>query len=111
MTPTLHKSFGKVPNYLNRYNEEAAEKEAKKAELKAKAKMPKGCKQLGEEERIATLDDLIETRNELQAILNKMPISMGSEGLRKKKTEVEEKLRQVESGITTFSKRVVYVKE
>lgn len=40
-----------------------------------------------------------------------MPISMGTEGLRKKKAEVEEKLTQIENGIKTFSKSVVYVKD
>ena len=100
-----------MPKYLSRYNEQAAEVARKKAEAKAKSSIPKGCRQIDEEERLATLEDLIESKNQLQAILNKMPISMGSEGLRKKKAELEERLQKIESGINTFSKKVVYVKD
>lgn len=44
-------------------------------------------------------------------MIDRMPISMGTDGLRKKKAELEDRLRIIERGVSTFSKRVVYVKE
>ena len=43
-------------------------------------------------------------------MLETMPISMRSEALRLKKRELEERLADVERGITTFSRSVVFVK-
>jgi hypothetical protein len=40
-----------------------------------------------------------------------MPISMRTEGLRVRKTEIEDKLRTLDDAIIKFSRRVVYVKE
>jgi len=62
-----------------------------------------------ENERIATLEQLHSTKRELQTVLDSLPISMRSENLRLKKREIEERLSNVEKGISTFSRKVVYV--
>ena len=66
--------------------------------------------QIEEAERLQTLSDLQSTKRELQSMLETMPISMRSEALRLKKRELEERLADVERGITTFSRSVVFVK-
>ena len=77
-----HKNFGKVPAYLNKYKEEAETLAQKREDLKAKRALPKGMRQVPEDERIATLEDLTESRKELNAILQTMPISLQSNGLK-----------------------------
>ena len=78
-------------------------------ELKAKKKLPPGMKKMDEAERVATLEQLQSTKRELNNILGSMPISMRSENLRQKKRELEDRLAEVERGITTFSRLVVYI--
>lgn len=73
--------------------------------------MPPGCRQIPEEERVETLEQLVSTRKELNSLLDSMPISMRTESLRIKKHEIEEKLRTVDDAIVKFSRKVVYVKE
>ena len=57
------------------------------------------------------MEELIATKRELNSLLGQLPISMRSDALLKKKRELEERLERVESGISMFSRRVVYVKE
>jgi len=66
--------------------------------------MPPGTRLVPEEERVKTLEDLIETKRELNQLLAQMPISMRSEGLQKRKREVEDRLDTVEKGIVMFSR-------
>jgi len=66
--------------------------------------MPPGTRLVPEEERVKTLEDLIETKRELNQLLAQMPISMRSEGLQKRKREVEDRLDTVEKGIIMFSR-------
>jgi len=73
--------------------------------------LPPGCRQIPEEERVETLEQLVSTRKELNSLLDSMPISMRTESLRIKKQEIEEKLRTVDDAIVKFSRKVVYVKE
>lgn len=107
----VHKNYGKVPKYIEKYKDEAAELAKQREELKAKKKLPPGMKQMDEAERVETLEQLQSTKRELNSILQTMPISMRSENLRLKKRELEERLSEVERGITTFSRKVVYIQE
>jgi hypothetical protein len=104
-----HKDFGKVPKYLTKYKEEAEALAQKRAELKAKKALPKGMRQVSEEERVSTLEELVATKKELSEILHHMPISLQTNGLRQKKRELEDKLATVEKAISTFSRKTVYV--
>jgi hypothetical protein len=45
------------------------------------ANVPKGMRQLPEEERVSTLEDLISTKKELNRMIEQMPISMRSANL------------------------------
>lgn len=60
-----HKNYGKLPKYLTKYNDEAADLERKRAELKNAKKLPEGMRQVPEEERLETLDDLKGAKDEI----------------------------------------------
>lgn len=55
--------------------------EQQRAMLKALKKIPAGTRQISEEERIKTLEDLIATKKELSSLMSQLPISMRSDAL------------------------------
>lgn len=83
----------------------------KKEEERAKAKMPVGTRLMSEEERVATLEELKVKKSEIASMLFSLPLSLRTDALKHKKTELENKLTEVEKAIDTFSRRVVYVAE
>ena len=89
--PTENKNFGKLPKYLQKYNEEAKEKQDTIAAKKAAVipGQPPGTKLMDEEERLATLRDLEQNKKDINTALMKMPISMQSLSLKNRKTELE----------------------
>ena len=104
-----HKNFGKVPSYIKRYE---LERELKKEEIrkqKEAEKLPKGTKLLSEEERISTLNGLINSKKELINQLEKMPITTRTLSIQNKKDELLHKLEELEKGIEMFSKNKVYI--
>lgn len=105
-----HKDYGKVPNYIKKYE---LEREIKKEEIKRQeeaAKYPKGTKLLSEEERLSTLNGLIENKKELTNQLEKMPITTRTNSIRIRKEELFRKLEEIEKAIDMFSKKQVFVK-
>ena len=106
----IHKDFGKTPEYIKKYKiENSIKKEEKKRRLE-EAKYPKGTKLLSEEERISTLNGLIQTKKDLNTMLEKMPITTRTMAVQQKKEELIHKIEEVEKGIDMFSKKQVFVK-
>jgi len=106
----IHKDFGKTPEYIKKYK---MEEKIKKEELKRKqeeAKLPPGTKLLSEEERLSTLDGLINSKKELTNLLEKMPITTKTLSMQNKKEELLKKLDEIEKAIDMFSKKEVYIK-
>jgi hypothetical protein len=64
-----------------------------------------------EEERVGTLEELQKNKGEVWEILRSMPISMRTDALKKKKTELEQKLCEIDKAIGMFSRKVVYIDE
>ena len=62
-----------------------------------------------EEERLATLEDLHNNKREVSNMLEKLPISMRTQALNKRKDELEAKLQEIDKAISMFSKKIVYV--
>ena len=105
-----HKDYGKVPNYIKKYE---LEREIKKEERKRKeeaSKYPKGTKLLTEEERLNTLNGLIENKKEITNQLEKMPITTRTNSIRIRKEELFKKLEEIEKAIDMFSKKQVFIK-
>ena len=104
-----HKNYGKVPNYIKRYE---IERELKKEEIKRQKelkKIPKGMKLLSEEERLSTLNGLILNKKELINQLEKMPITTRTLAVQNKKEEISQKLDEIEKAIEMFSKKQVFI--
>ena len=105
-----HKDYGKVPNYIKKYE---LEREIKKEERKRQeeaSKYPKGTKLLTEEERLNTLNGLIENKKEITNQLEKMPITTRTNSIRIRKEELFKKLEEIEKAIDMFSKKQVFIK-
>jgi len=104
-----HKNYGKVPNYIKRFE---LEREIKKEEIKRQKelkKIPKGMKLLSEEERLSTLNGLILNKKELINQLEKMPITTRTLAVQNKKEELSQKLDEIEKAIEMFSKKQVFI--
>lgn len=57
--PTKHKAYGNVPKYLDKYKNQREDALKQKAIDEENAKLPPGTRLMGEEERLATLEDLL----------------------------------------------------
>jgi len=105
-----HKDYGKVPAYIKKYE---LEREIKNEEIKRQEealKYPKGTKLLSEEERLNTLNGLIQNKKELTNQLEKMPITTRTNAVRIRKEELIKKLEEIEKAIDMFSRKHVFVK-
>jgi hypothetical protein len=106
---SAYRSKGKVPKYLTKYKEEWKQSELEREIEAEKQRIPPGTKLLPEDERLATLDQLNETRATLINTIESLPISMRTMSLRNKKFDLEAKLKEVDAAIKLFSKENVYV--
>ena len=105
-----HKDYGKIPDYIKKYE---VERELQKEEKKRKeeiSKYPKGTKLLSEEERVSTLNGLINSKKEMINLLEKMPITTRTLSIQNKKEELIKKIEEVEKAIEMFSKKQVFIK-
>ena len=104
-----HQNYGKVPEYIKKYE---MEREIKKEEIKKQemvSKYPKGTKLLSEEERINTLNGLINSKKEMTNLLEKLPITTRTLSMQNKKEELIKKIEEVEKAIDVFSKKQVFI--
>ena len=100
-----HKNFGKVPEYIKRFEMERELERQEKIRKKEEMKYPKGTKLLSDDERVKTLNTLIKTQQELSLLLEKMPITNRSVNIQKKKEELVKKLNEIDKAIEMFSKK------
>ena len=63
-----------------------------------------------EEERVNTLNGLIESKKEMVNILEKLPITTRTLAMQNKKEELIKKIEEVEKAIEMFSKKQVFIK-
>jgi len=106
----IHKDFGKTPDYLQKYKQEAEEKKLNEKRKLEEAKYPKGTRLLPEDERVQTLNSLLDSRKEIQNLIEKMPITMRSKAVQNRKDELENKLAELDEAIIKFSKKQVFIK-
>jgi len=104
-----YKAKGKVPNYLRSRQEEWKHQEELNQMKSDLRRIPPGTKLLPENERLATLDQLRDSKKEIQTTLETLPISLRTMALRNKKVDLEGKLKEIEAAISLFSKENVYV--
>ena len=63
-----------------------------------------------EEERVETLNGLMNSKKELINILEKLPITTRTLAMQNKKDELIKKIEEVEKAIEMFSKKQVFIK-
>ena len=105
-----HKDYGKVPDYIKKYEIEREQQKEEEKKQKEASKYPKGTKLLSEEERVSTLNGLINSKKEMETLLEKMPITTRTLSIQNKKEELIKKLEEVEKAIDMFSKKQVFIK-
>uniref|UniRef100_A0A7S3IPS6 Enkurin domain-containing protein n=1 Tax=Strombidium inclinatum TaxID=197538 RepID=A0A7S3IPS6_9SPIT len=108
--PPKTPNYGKTPKYIEKFKAEAREKAILKEEERAAKYRPPGTKQISEEERVRTLEQLLVNKNEVMKMLMQLPITLRTDSLKSQKTQLEKKLEQLEKTIEMFSRRTVYVK-
>ena len=110
MENPFHKEYGKTPRYLQNMKIEAEKQKEIDLLKKQEEKYPKGTRLLSEEERVFTLNKLLESKKEIETLISKLPITMASQAARNKQEELYKKLDEIDNAITTFSRKQVFVK-
>ena len=105
-----HKEYGKIPKYIENMKLENEKKSEMEKLRKETAKYPKGTRLLSEEERLFTLEKLKQSRDDINKVIEKLPITSDTQAFRNKKDELFKKLDEIEKAIETFSKKKVFVK-
>ncbi|KAI9353056.1 calmodulin-binding-domain-containing protein [Zopfochytrium polystomum] len=101
---------GAVPKYLIERKLEWAEKEERKLEQLRKSRIPPGMRVLGEEERLDSLNFLMQRRSELLTDLSNFGLIVESLSAKKRRAALEESLQEIEEAIDIFSRKGVCVK-
>ena len=110
-TEEKHKNFGKVPEYIKKYEQERENERQEKIRKQMEMKYPKGTRLLSDEERVKTLNALIKAQQENSLQLEKMPITNRTFKLQQRKEELIRTLNEIDKAIEMFSKKQVFVKK
>eukprot|EP00003_Mantamonas_plastica_P029456 TRINITY_DN697_c0_g3_i3.p1 TRINITY_DN697_c0_g3~~TRINITY_DN697_c0_g3_i3.p1 ORF type:complete len:411 (+),score=148.34 TRINITY_DN697_c0_g3_i3:638-1870(+) len=106
-----HSAYGKVPEYLQQRKAELEEQ--KRLEEEALAEIdydcPPGMVALPDEERVETLERLVNTKKELENQLASFVVVIHTEGQKRRKAAIETKLLELDDAIRLFSRSKVYV--
>eukprot|EP01064_Diplonema_japonicum_P032535 TRINITY_DN6146_c0_g1_i5.p1 TRINITY_DN6146_c0_g1~~TRINITY_DN6146_c0_g1_i5.p1 ORF type:complete len:265 (+),score=66.10 TRINITY_DN6146_c0_g1_i5:225-1019(+) len=107
------KPAGHIPAYLKQrrqeLEDEKAEVERIRNEVKEKQRYPAGHMPLGEEEKEAILKGLNCKKDELMSEMNRLPMRYDTTSVRNRRNALEDQIREVENKIGTFSRKQVYV--
>ena len=106
----FHKEYGKTPQYLKNMKIEAEKKKELDNLKKEQEKYPKGTRLLSDEERMFTLNKLLESKKEIENLVAKLPITLNTQASKNKQEELYQKLDEIDKAIITFSKKKVFVK-
>lgn len=107
--PELHEDFGKVPTYLEERKAKWAEEKEEVRKRAPDPNCPKGMTLMPEAERVSTLEVLRVSKDEATKLLAKMPFVIETPSLKKRHSDLEAKLREIENAIALFSKSKVYI--
>ena len=108
----MKRNYGRVPAYLRERKLEmlAARRDAEAAERAAH--IPPGMRVLPEEERLETLEILRVNRADVEEKLRALPIAKtDSQTLRRRKSELEARLAEIEDAQKVFERKTVLVRE
>merc|ERR1712194_876420 len=102
----------KVPAYLQKLNRErAAQKQREEEEMvRRKDEPPPGYRVLAEEERVSTLQALLEKQEQLEQAYRKLPLKLETEGQKRRQRDLNAHLKEIEDNIAMLAKPRVLVK-
>ena len=108
----VHEDYGTVPIYIQERKAEMAEV-TRLAEEKAEREKgcPPGMSRMSDPERLQTLEVLKKNKAVGYDELAKLPMTVETPSLKKRKNGLERKLEQIEEAIKIFSRSVVWVNE
>jgi len=66
---------------------------------------------LPENERAETLKNLHKTKNDLNTLLEKLPVSNRSPHVKNQKLQLEKSIEEIEQSLRIFSKKKVFIKD
>lgn len=101
---------GHVPNYLRKRQEQWRMDEEERIRNMPDPSIPPGHTLMPRDERLQTLELLKKKHKEMTAELNSLPVSCDTLRIKTRKTELETKLREIESALKIFSRPKVFVK-
>ena len=107
----LHSDFGRVPDYIKRFEADKAEEEKRRLELTEASKIPKGCRYMSDEERKSSLEDVRKSRTVLLEELKSMPLNLTTLRQRRRKIEIDLKLSELDKLASKLEKNCVLIKE
>ena len=101
-----------MPTYIRERQQAAAEAERAAAEKAEREKgCPPGMTRMSEEERVETLAVLMKNKEVGYQELAKLPMTVETPSLRRRKADLERKLEQIDDAIKIFSRECVWVQE
>ena len=103
-------NYGKLPRYLLQRKLQLAEEYEKRREGERMALAPPGTRIMPEDERLATLDMLQQNKAEVEKHLKHLPFVVETPSQVKAKTNLENRLKEIEEAERLFSRPIVYVK-
>jgi hypothetical protein len=106
---TVNPSFGRVPKYLHGIKKDIAETKAAEAAAAERAKLPPGMRLLTEDERLETLQQLLDEKEATFLEYNRLPIAANTMAIRNRRNELENKLTELETAVKVFTRPKVYV--
>ncbi|XP_063726623.1 enkurin domain-containing protein 1-like [Symsagittifera roscoffensis] len=107
---SIQQRKGKVPKYLAERKQQWQKEHEMELACQPDPEMPPGHRKMSEAERQKTLRELQESRKELLAELQRLPIAIRSQKAIQRKQEIESKLASAEEAIQIFARPKVFVK-
>lgn len=104
-----HEAYGRVPAYLENRKQQWAEEEEYRRANAPDPDCPKGMKRMPEQERVDTLNTLKASLKEASNQLSAMPFNIETPSMKKKQTNLEAKIKEIENAIGLFSRQKVYI--
>jgi len=107
----LHNDFGRVPEYIKRFEADKVAEEKRLLEIAEASKVPKGCRYMSDEERLSSLEDVKKSRSILLEELKSMPLNLITLKQRRRKIEIDLKICELDKLASKLEKNCVLIKE
>lgn len=104
-----HQEYGQVPRYITKRRAENAAREQERRAAMPDPECPPGTVRMPEEERIAMLEALQKSAEQVKLQIHRLPLRIETIGQRRRKDALDDKAKEVEEAIAIFSKEKVFV--